>query len=496
MWSPAAAKFRLWRRHASDTLLTCLASRTPAPSFVRCAVYTRQSVARPGVDPAVTSCELQAQRCRTFIEQRSAAGWCFVKCFDDEGESGATLGRNGLIELMLAAENGDLDQVVVHRVDRLSRKLSSFVHLLDFFSRFRVGISFVDGALATSGGALDRLQLSLLSTFAEFEHSMISERLRDAHAARRAQGIRSAGRLPLGYTSSPETKQLVPDPANASFVKTCFARAAAGALPAEIAADGKRRGGALSRWSARAVTRMLRNPVYMGRHPDGAPSDHEALVSAELFERAGGAIGGRRTARSPTPVRRLAAEEDPFVLRGNLKCALCRKAMIPAANVPMRALSPATPRYYRCRTLGCDGEPLGASEVERRFAEFLAGLPTTFSDAQREEATVRSALWAYLTPLNRRRSAEFLFAFLAWDTRNGTFVARPGNFDWSSKLGKSLSMRGVLAKLIEVPTQPKERRPRAKRRPTSAPHEAQPLEPRARALIEWLERFRVTSEER
>ena len=170
--------------------------------------------------------------------------------------------------------------------------------------------------------------------------------------------------------------------------------------------------------------------------------------------------------------------------------------MIPAANVPMRALSAVTPRYYRCRTLGCDGEPLNAAEVEHRFSVFLAHLPKAFSDAQREEGVIRSSLWDYLTPLNRRRSAELLFAFLAWDTRSGTFVARPGDFDWLSKVGKSLSMRGVLAKLTELPTQPKERRPRAKRRPTSAPHEAQPLEPRARALIEWLERFRVTSDER
>jgi site-specific DNA recombinase len=328
--------------------------------------------------------------------------------FDDEGQSGATLGRNGLIELMLAAENGDIDQVVVHRVDRLSRKLSAFVHLLDFFSQHRVGISFVDGALATSGGALDRLQLSLLSTFAEFEHSMITERLRDAHAARRAQGLRSAGRLPFGYTSSPETKQLVPHPEQAAFVRSCFTRAAAGTLPAEIAADGKRRGGALARWSARAVTRMLRNPVYMGRHPDGAQSDHEPLVSADLFERAGEAIAGRRTPRAT--MRRLLKEDDPFVLRKTLKCARCRKAMIPAANVPMRALAAATPRYYRCRTLGCDGEPLSAADVEQRFSTFLAHLPPPFTDAQREEGVIRASLWAYLKPLNRRRSAELLFS--------------------------------------------------------------------------------------
>lgn len=394
---------------------------------------------RASVDPAVASCQLQADRCTAYINERRAQGWVFAKRFDDEGESGATLGRNGLIELLLAVEHGEVDHVVVHRVDRLSRKLSAFVHLLEFLVRFRVGVSFVDGSLDAAGGALARLQLGMLSNFAEHEHAVISERIRDGHAARRAQGLRSAGRLPFGYTSSAETKQLMPDPANAGFVRECFERAASGVLPAIIAADGVRRGGALKRWSPRAVTRLLGNPVYMGRHPDGAPSGHEPIVTEELFSRVGAAMASRRTPRGRA--RRLAAAEDPFVLRGCLKCARCRKAMIPAANVPMRALTDATPRYYRCRTLGCEGEPLSAAEVERRFGEFLANLPDAFSDGQHDEAYIRAALWEYLTPLNRRRSAELLFSFLAWDVPSARFIAEPSDFNWNTKLAESLSMR-------------------------------------------------------
>lgn len=238
---------------------------------------------------------------------------------------------------------------------------------------------------------------------------------------------------------------------------------------------------------------MLRNPVYMGRHPDGAPSDHKPLVSADLFERAGAAIAGRRTPRAT--MRRLPKEDDPFVLRKTLKCARCRRAMIPAANVPMRALTAATPRYYRCRTLGCDGEPLSAADVEQRFSTFLAHLLPPFTDAQREEGVIRASLWAYLTPLNRRRSADLLFSFLAWDVAAGAFVAEPSDFDWSSKLGVALSMRHVLTELTRAPVVPRTPRPRAPRRPRPPPTEAQPLEPRVQALIEWLERCRVTTDE-
>ncbi len=142
----------------------------------------------------------------------------------DEGESGATMVRDGLLGLLTAVERGEVDRVVVYRVDRFSRRLADFVRLLEFLTKFGAGISFVDGSLESDGGALARLQLNVLSMFAEFEHSMISERLLDAHAAKRARGLRSAGRLPFGYRSDPETRQLILDKANAPFVRSCFER--------------------------------------------------------------------------------------------------------------------------------------------------------------------------------------------------------------------------------------------------------------------------------
>jgi hypothetical protein len=45
------------------------------PRWVRCAVYTRQSVKRPGDDPAVTSCALQRTLCTEFIRSKTWEFW-------------------------------------------------------------------------------------------------------------------------------------------------------------------------------------------------------------------------------------------------------------------------------------------------------------------------------------------------------------------------------------------------------------------------------------
>src|SRR5690606_27344644 len=90
------------------------------PRWVRCAVYTRQSVKRPGDDPAVTSCAIQRTLCTEFIRNKTWDFWYpIAERFDDEGESAATLERPGLAKLLRRVEEGDVRGVIVYRVDRL-----------------------------------------------------------------------------------------------------------------------------------------------------------------------------------------------------------------------------------------------------------------------------------------------------------------------------------------------------------------------------------------
>jgi site-specific DNA recombinase len=84
------------------------------PRWVRCAVYTRQSVKRSGDDLAVTSCAIQRTRCTVFIRSKTWDYWYpIAERFDDEGESGATLERPGLVKLLWRIETGDVRRVIV-----------------------------------------------------------------------------------------------------------------------------------------------------------------------------------------------------------------------------------------------------------------------------------------------------------------------------------------------------------------------------------------------
>jgi len=56
---------------------------------VRCAIYTRQSVARPGGSD-FTSCDAQRDACLALVRAHAPEGWIpLEERFDDAGDSGA-----------------------------------------------------------------------------------------------------------------------------------------------------------------------------------------------------------------------------------------------------------------------------------------------------------------------------------------------------------------------------------------------------------------------
>lgn len=120
--------------------------------------------------------------------------------FDDEDQSGATVGRPALERLYSHIRDGDVDRVVVYRLDRLTRKLSDWALLAGILDQFSVGLTVLPGGIDLNAGSLARLQLNVLNvlaTFAELECELIAERLRDARAIRRAHGKRAPGRVPF-----------------------------------------------------------------------------------------------------------------------------------------------------------------------------------------------------------------------------------------------------------------------------------------------------------
>ena len=174
--------------------------KTPRRSVkkARCAIYTRKS-SEEGLEQAFNSLDAQREACAAFILSQKHEGWTVLPTlYDDGGFSGGTMERPALKRLIADIESGQIDVVVVYKVDRLTRALSDFARLVDVFDRRSVSFVSITQQFNTTT-SMGRLTLNVLLSFAQFEREVIGERVRDKIAASKKKGMWMGGMPPLGY---------------------------------------------------------------------------------------------------------------------------------------------------------------------------------------------------------------------------------------------------------------------------------------------------------
>src|ERR1700691_17619 len=192
------------------------------PVKLRCAIYTRKST-EEGLDQEFNSLEAQREAGEAFIRSQRREGWVALpELNDDGGFAGANMDRPALVRLLRAAEAGELDCVVVYKVDRLSRSLLDFTRMLSIFEKHKVSFVAVTQQFNTST-SLGRLTLNILLSFAQFERELIGERTRDKMSAARRKGKWVGGCPVLGYDVDPAGGRLVVNEEEAERVRAIFA---------------------------------------------------------------------------------------------------------------------------------------------------------------------------------------------------------------------------------------------------------------------------------
>jgi site-specific DNA recombinase len=149
--------------------------KTPRRSAkkARCAIYTRKS-SEEGLEQAFNSLDAQREACAAFIlSQRHEGRIVLPTLYDDGGFSGGTMERPSLKRLIADVEAGEIDVVVVYKVDRLTRALSDFAKLVEVFDRR--GVSFVSITQQfNTTTSMGRLTLNVLLSFAQCGPEQVS----------------------------------------------------------------------------------------------------------------------------------------------------------------------------------------------------------------------------------------------------------------------------------------------------------------------------------
>ncbi|TXC73362.1 recombinase family protein [Sphingorhabdus soli] len=267
-----------------------------ADKVLRCAIYTRKST-EDGLEQEFNSLDAQYEACAAYALSQQHEGWVVLGArYDDGGFSGGNMERPGLKQLLVDIKAGQIDIVLLYKIDRLTRSLADFSKIVEVMDN--AGASFVSITQSfNTTTSMGRLTLNMLLSFAQFEREVTGERIRDKIAASKKKGMWMGGPLPLGYEV--QDRKLVVNEPGAEQVRHIMRRyIALGTVPLLVKelnkqgyrtkvqrrASGPHKGGCVFRRGT--LYHLLSNRIYRGMivHKDNVyDGEHEAIIDEKLW---------------------------------------------------------------------------------------------------------------------------------------------------------------------------------------------------------------------
>jgi site-specific DNA recombinase len=352
----------------------------------KCALYARVSTDRQSrVEEGSLDTQFSLmERYVAFENDKNDKGtdapWEIIDQYREEGKSGKDTDREEYQRMMSDIESGQVNTVIVHKIDRITRSLRDFYDMWETFENHNVHFVSLHEKFDTTN-AIGRAMLKLILVFAELEREQTSERTQKTMLHRAEEGLFNGGFKILGYDRDPDNKGLlIVNEEEAKIVveqvfSKCVELGSGGAVARHLNRIGVRKAVFVSRrgnergggaYSKAEVLRMLTNVTYLGKVPYGGEvyeGRQEAIVSVDLFNQVQEILARNRITTSN--------DRDPrvhcYLLQGLLRCGKCGAMMTPTHSCGRNKVKHF---YYQCtrkaRSGGteCDSKYIPAEAVE------------------------------------------------------------------------------------------------------------------------------------
>lgn len=225
------------------------------------AIYARQSVDRADS----ISIEQQIELCR--YETRGEGYRNYV----DRGYSGKNINRPQFMQMMEDIRSGIIHQVIVYKLDRISRSILDFSNMMEEFGKYNVKFVSATEKFDTSS-PMGNAMLNICIVFAQLERETIQKRVADAYYSRSRKSFYMGGPIPYGFRKVPalidgvHTSMYEPVPEEAKAVELIYGLYAQpetsyGDVISRLNELGiKKRG---SSWARGRIREILLNPIYV-----------------------------------------------------------------------------------------------------------------------------------------------------------------------------------------------------------------------------------------
>lgn len=181
-------------------------------------------------------------------------------------QSGRESDRAGYLKLLELISQGAVCEVLITRVDRLGRDAADTDAAIAFAAKKQVTITALDGGSIESVTPSGFVMSRIMTTMAEMESRMLSQRIRAGLTERRKRRLPCRGRAPWGYQINADRTALEANPLEWPRAETFLTY---------LRSSGWRMNTALDQWTAagngdiplhscRAVKAWLTNPILRG----------------------------------------------------------------------------------------------------------------------------------------------------------------------------------------------------------------------------------------
>ena len=322
----------------------------------------------------------------------------------DAGISGKNITKRPEMQRLLKElKTGKFDEVVVWKLNRLSRNTKDFLEIYENFEENNIVFSSISEQFDTST-PMGKFAMQMLAAVGELERNTIVENVILGLYQRARMGLHSGGRA-LGYkivpsSTKPNKNDMVIVESEAIIVRKIYSLFCEGKGFYQIAEYLNKEGYKTSRgntFSLQCVREIIDNPIYKGyvryaryqkwsekRRKGKNPNPiivkgvHEPIVSEAVWDMAFNIRNNSQNSNGHSAVK-----DSPNILTGILRCPKCGAAMtIGWSNTKLKSGEKRRYRYYGCsvsKTKGsavCGINSVRADEAEEyvieKITEFLS----------------------------------------------------------------------------------------------------------------------------
>ncbi|MDU2239745.1 MAG: recombinase family protein [Paenibacillus sp.] len=354
----------------------------------RIAIYARVSTEEQAEFGYSIDAQLDTLRAYCNLHQKVIVGE-----YVDRGVSGKSIeGRYELQKLLRDAKQGLFDEVLVWKINRISRRTIDLLKIVEELGQQRITFRSFSENFETET-AMGKFALQMLGAVGELERNTIVDNVRMGMKQRARSGQWNGGKV-LGYRSSQavrgqrhrkdSTLEIVPE--EAAIVRKIFELYASGKGLKAIANQINREGHTTKRgnaFSTDSIKQIILNPVYVGKirylqhenwnerrrkgknaTPMLEDGGHEPIISEELWEK----VQLLQKSKAVTTSRTF---DGKYTLTGLLRCPQCGAEMVASRTVNnLKDGSRIVRRYYSCGNFKSKGSSVcSANSVKADYAE-------------------------------------------------------------------------------------------------------------------------------